>query len=246
MGRRASTLTGYLPKKALVMTRKKSATAKNAQKPASETKLLKTSPVETPARDSWQKLSADLEGCMRCRLGKTRTNIVFADGNPKAELMFVGEAPGEQEDLQGKPFVGRAGQLLDKMIQAMGLTRNDVYIANIVKCRPPDNRFPEPDEVSTCSPFLARQIALIRPKVIVALGKCASHSLLKVETPIGKLRGEFIPFQGTELMPTFHPSYLLRNPSAKKEVWEDLQKVAKHLGIKIPPQRQRFDASPSA
>jgi DNA polymerase len=150
----------------------------------------------------------------------------------------VGEGPGENEDLQGRPFVGKAGQLLDKMIEAMGLSREQVYIANVVKCRPPGNRDPEPDEVSACSPFLHRQVAAIQPKIIVALGKFAAQTLLGTETPITRLRGEFQTYRGVKLMPTFHPSYLLRNPSSKKEAWADLQSVAKELGIELPKKRE--------
>jgi DNA polymerase len=156
------------------------------------------------------------------------------EGNPRARLVFVGEGPGEQEDLQGRPFVGNAGQLLDKMIQAIGLSRNDVYIANVVKCRPPGNRNPESDEILACSPFLHRQLDIIQPEVIVALGKFAAQTLLQTDEKITQLRGKFKTYRGTKLMPTFHPSYLLRSPSAKREAWIDLQAVAKELGIQIP------------
>jgi uracil-DNA glycosylase len=150
---------------------------------------------------------------------------VFGVGNPHARLMFVGEAPGRDEDEQGEPFVGRAGQLLTKIIQAMGLQRSDVYIANVLKCRPPDNRNPEPDEVATCEPFLFRQIDAIRPRVIVALGTFAVRTLLQTQAPISRLRGRVYPFRGAQLVPTFHPAFLLRNPESKKDTWEDMKVV---------------------
>ena len=150
---------------------------------------------------------------------------MFGVGNPKARLMFVGEAPGEDEDKKGEPFVGRAGQLLTKIIEAIGMTRDQVYIANVIKCRPPGNRNPEPDEVASCEPFLFRQIDVIQPKVIVPLGKFAAQSLLKTMDPITRLRGRQFDYRGAVLIPTFHPAYLLRNPSAKREVWEDMKKV---------------------
>jgi DNA polymerase len=164
--------------------------------------------------------------CSRCKLcGLGRRQIVFGVGNPRARLMFVGEAPGEDEDRQGEPFVGRAGQLLTKIIEAIGLTRDQVYIANVIKCRPPGNRNPEPDEVSTCEPYLFRQIDVIKPQVIVPLGKFAAQSLLKTTDPITRLRGRTFQYRGASLIPTFHPAYLLRNPSSKREVWEDMKKV---------------------
>ena len=161
--------------------------------------------------------------CKVCTLG--RSQIVFGVGNPKARLMFVGEAPGEDEDKKGEPFVGRAGQLLTKIIEAIGMTRDQVYIANVIKCRPPGNRNPEPDEVAACEPFLFRQIDVIQPKVIVPLGKFAAQCLLKTMDPITRLRGRQFEYRGAVLIPTFHPAYLLRNPSAKREVWEDMKKV---------------------
>jgi uracil-DNA glycosylase family 4 len=161
--------------------------------------------------------------CKLCTLG--RSQIVFGVGNPRARLMFVGEAPGEDEDKKGEPFVGRAGQLLTKIIEAIGMTREQVYIANVIKCRPPGNRNPESDEVASCEPFLFRQIDVIQPKVIVPLGKFAAQCLLKSMDPITKLRGRQFDYRGTVLIPTFHPAYLLRNPSAKREVWEDMKKV---------------------
>jgi uracil-DNA glycosylase family 4 len=164
--------------------------------------------------------------CTRCKLHTLgRRQVVFGVGSPTASLMFVGEAPGEDEDRQGEPFVGRAGQLLTKIIEAIGLTRQQVYIANVIKCRPPGNRNPEPDEVATCEPFLFEQIAAIRPKVVVALGKFAAQSLLRSTEPITRLRGRVFEFRGASLIPTFHPAYLLRNPPAKREVWEDMKKV---------------------
>jgi len=168
----------------------------------------------------------EIGDCQRCKLCSTRTNIVFGVGNPNADLMFVGEAPGADEDEQGEPFVGRAGQLLTKIIEAMGFQRGDVYIANVLKCRPPNNRAPEPDEVATCEPFLFKQIDSIKPKVIVALGTHAAHALLKIDTPISRIRGQVLDFRGdTKLVPTFHPAYLLRSPDKKREVWEDMKKV---------------------
>ncbi len=164
--------------------------------------------------------------CTRCKLHALgRTQTVFGVGNPAADLMFVGEAPGADEDAQGEPFVGRAGQLLTKIIEAIGLKREDVYIANVIKCRPPGNRNPEPDEVERCQPFLFRQIDAIKPKVIVALGKFAAQALLQTTEPITRIRGRQSKYRGATLIPTFHPAYLLRNPSSKREVWEDMKKV---------------------
>ena len=174
-------------------------------------------------------IRADLGECTRCRLHTGRTNIVFGVGSPEARLMFVGEGPGADEDARGEPFVGRAGQLLTQIIEAMGLTREAVYIANVVKCRPPGNRNPEPDEIAQCTPFLDAQIAAIGPSVIVALGKFAAQTLLQTQSPISQLRGRFHPLGRAAVMPTFHPSYLLRTPSAKREVWEDMKMVMKRL-----------------
>lgn len=178
-------------------------------------------------------LSTDLESiraligeCTRCKLHTLgRQMIVFGSGNPSADLMFVGEAPGSDEDEQGVPFVGRAGQLLTKIIEAIGLTRDDVYIANVIKCRPPGNRNPEPDEVATCEPFLFQQIDSIKPRVIVALGSFAAHTLLKTDVPISRIRGKLHDYRGAQLIPTFHPAYLLRSPERKREVWEDMKLV---------------------
>lgn len=189
------------------------------------------------SNETLEEIRADLGDCTRCKLSTTRTNIVFGEGNPKAQLMFVGEGPGENEDLQGRPFVGRAGQLLDKIIEAMGMKRQDVFIANVVKCRPPQNRLPQPDEVATCSPFLFRQIDTIKPKVIVVLGATALKSLVGEDAKITKMRGNFSEYRGVPLMPTFHPAYLLRNPPAKKEVWEDMKKVMSHLGMPAPERK---------
>ena len=186
-----------------------------------------------PAADAALRAIRDEIGdCRRCKLCSGRTQIVFGVGEPKAELMFVGEGPGEEEDRKGEPFVGRAGQLLTEIItRGMGLRRSDVYIANVVKCRPPGNRNPEPDEIAACQPFLFAQIDTIAPKVVVALGKFAAQTLLETATPISKLRGRWFAFRGRRLMPTFHPSYLLRNPADKKLVWEDIQLVMKELGL---------------
>jgi uracil-DNA glycosylase len=189
--------------------------------------------VEKIAGDSLPKTREDLGECTRCRLHSTRHKIVFGDGNPKAELVFVGEGPGADEDAQGLPFVGRAGKLLTQMIEAMGLQRKDVYICNVVKCRPPENRQPEEDEVSTCSPFLFRQIDVIAPKVIVCLGAVAAKTLLKTNRGISQFRGEWLEFRGRKLLATYHPAYLLRNPAAKSEVWKDLQKVMTVLGLEV-------------
>jgi uracil-DNA glycosylase len=182
-----------------------------------------------------QIIREDLGDCTRCRLHKQgRKQIVFGVGNPKADLMFIGEAPGADEDEQGEPFVGRAGQLLNNMIKAMGLRREDVYIANIIKCRPPSNRTPERDECETCSPFLMRQIAVIKPRVIVALGAVAAKTLLAVNASMAELRGHWYDFRGTRLAVTYHPAFLLRDPRQKKETWKDLQMVMKELGFPMP------------
>lgn len=176
-------------------------------------------------------LKNEISNCKRCSLHKTRHNIVLGAGNPKAELMFIGEAPGEDEDLQGLPFVGRAGQLLTKIVEAMGFKRSDVYIANILKCRPPNNRPPLPNEIEECEDILKKQIDIIKPKIICTLGKFASQTLLRTETTISALRGNFKEYNGIKLMPTFHPAYLLRNPNDKKLVWADMKKIMKELKI---------------
>jgi len=188
------------------------------------TRNLQTTP------DTLPMVRAEIGDCTRCKLHKLgRRQIVFGVGNPNADLMFVGEAPGRDEDIQGEPFVGRAGQLLTKIIEAIGLQRGDVYIANVIKCRPPENRNPEQDEVDTCEPFLFQQIDIIKPKVIVALGTFAARALLRTLDPISRLRGRIYEYRGAKLIPTFHPAYLLRNPSSKREVWEDMKVVRKLL-----------------
>jgi uracil-DNA glycosylase family 4 len=206
--------------------------------PAAEENLFATPKPESSVSDPAKALCLvreDLGDCTRCRLSKQgRKQIVFGVGNPRAELMFIGEAPGADEDQQGEPFVGRAGQLLNNMIKAMGLQREDVYIANIIKCRPPGNRTPERDECETCSPFLMRQIAVIKPKVIVALGAVAAKTLLAINAPMSELRGHWYDFRGTKLAVTYHPAFLLRDPRQKKETWKDLQMVMKDLGLTAP------------
>ena len=181
------------------------------------------------ASESLDAIRADLGDCTRCKLHTGRTNIVFGEGNPNASLMFAGEGPGADEDASGRPFVGSAGQLLDRIIESMGFRREDVYIANVVKCRPPGNRAPERDEATTCQPFLHRQIAAVSPKVIVVLGNTPLESLLGFKGGITKLRGKFHEFKGIPVMPTFHPAYLLRDPSKKREVWEDMKMVKARL-----------------
>ena len=182
--------------------------------------------------DSLEALRAAIGDCQRCKLAPHRTNLVFGVGNPRARLVFVGEGPGADEDAKGEPFVGRAGQLLTEIItKGMRLARSDVYIANVIKCRPPGNRNPEPDEVVSCEPFLVRQIELIAPEVIVALGKFAAQTLLRTKTPITQLRGRWFDYHGIRLMPTFHPAYLLRNPADKRLVWQDIRQVMERLGL---------------
>lgn len=184
--------------------------------------------------DSMDKIRETIGDCKRCRLHEKRTNIVFGVGNPKAELVFIGEGPGRDEDIQGEPFVGRAGKLLTQMIEAMGLRRESVYICNVVKCRPPDNRTPERDEMTTCSAFLLRQLGVIQPKAIVCLGSVAAQALLGPNTAVSKARGQWFDYAGSRLMPTYHPAYLLRNPAAKPTVWADLQLVMAFLGLPLP------------
>lgn len=190
-------------------------------------------PATRIAGDSLPVIQGELVDCTRCKLHRGRTTIVFGDGNASTDLMFIGEGPGRDEDIQGLPFVGRAGKLLTQMIEAMGLQRKDVYICNVVKCRPPENRTPEKDEISTCSPFLLRQIEVINPRVIVCLGSVAAQTLLETNRGITHYRGEWLDFQGRKLLATYHPAYLLRNPSAKGEVWKDLQKVMAELGLQL-------------
>jgi uracil-DNA glycosylase len=191
-------------------------------------------PVMSDKPSALKAIREDIGDCTRCRLHKGRTNLVFGVGNVNADLMFVGEGPGADEDAQGEPFVGRAGQLLNNMISAMGLKRSDVYIANVVKCRPPGNRTPEKDECDTCSPFLMRQIDVIKPKVIVALGAVAAKNLLAVNDSMANLRGRWYDFRDSKLLVTYHPAYLLRDPRQKKEAWKDLQMAMKYLGLKPP------------
>jgi len=181
-----------------------------------------------------EAVRSEIGECTRCKLHKGRTNIVFGVGSPEARLMFVGEAPGEDEDLQGYPFVGKAGQLLTKMIEAMGLRREDVYICNTVKCRPPNNRNPEPEELLACEPFLKGQLGAVKPEAIVTLGKFAAQALLREQTPITRLRGQWREYEGIPVMPTFHPAYLLRSPGEKGKVWEDLKQVMKKLDLPVP------------
>jgi len=198
-----------------------------------QTRVVETGPELEPAVGPGQSLPdvrAALGDCQRCTLCGTRTNLVFGEGDDHARLVFVGEAPGADEDRQGRPFVGKAGQLLTRIIIAMGLQREEVYICNILKCRPPGNRNPKPEEIAACEPFLIRQLQVIQPKVICALGTFAAHTLLgKTDIPITLLRGRFHSYQGIPLMPTYHPAYLLRNAGAKKQVWEDVQKIMQML-----------------
>jgi uracil-DNA glycosylase len=203
--------------------------------PAPQMPRATASPTATDRPTALRLIREEIGDCTRCRLHKQgRKQIVFGVGNPNAELMFIGEAPGADEDEQGEPFVGRAGQLLNNMIKAMGLQREDVYIANIIKCRPPGNRTPERDECETCSPFLMQQIKVISPKAIVALGAVAAKTLLAVNAPMSELRGNWYDFRGTKLAVTYHPAFLLRDPRQKKEAWKDLQMVMKELGLKAP------------
>ena len=196
--------------------------------------------IARSAREVLSAIREDLGDCTRCKLHmQGRKQIVFGVGSDSAEVMFVGEAPGADEDIQGEPFVGRAGQLLTKMIEAMGFKRSEVYIANVLKCRPPNNRNPEPDEIEQCQPFLFRQIASIQPKVIIALGAFAARTLLETNDPISRLRGRVYSYRGAKLIPTFHPSFLLRSPGYKREAWEDLKKALTVLDREPPPARAR-------
>lgn len=179
--------------------------------------------------ESLESIRSDIGDCRRCKLAPTRTHIVFGSGNPNAELVFVGEAPGYDEDQQGLPFVGRAGQLLTKIIESINLKREEVYICNVLKCRPPENRNPEPDEVAACHPFLKRQLATIRPKVVCCLGTFAARTVLQTAAPISKLRGRFFDMDGMRVIATFHPAYLLRSPDKKREVWEDMKQIRTEL-----------------
>lgn len=194
-----------------------------------------TATPEADSRPTLEGIRADLGDCQRCKLAGGRTNIVFGQGNPRAELMFVGEAPGADEDEQGLAFVGRAGRLLTDIIEkGLRMTREDVFIGNIIKCRPPQNRNPESDEIIACQPFLEAQIRAIQPRVLVALGKFSAHWLLKTATPITRLRGNLGEWEGIPAMPTYHPAYLLRNPRAKKDLWEDMKVVLDLLGRPVP------------
>lgn len=195
--------------------------------------------VERAPAETLEQIRADLGACTRCKLSKSRTQVVFGVGNPRARLMFVGEGPGREEDAQGEPFVGPAGQLLTKIIQAIGLEREDVYIANVVKSRPPNNRNPEPDEIAACLPFLERQIAAVQPAVLVGLGNVPVKTLLNTTRGITSLRGTWQEYRGIPFMPTFHPSYLLRQDegdlTAKRQVWDDMQQVAERYNQGLPP-----------
>jgi DNA polymerase len=196
--------------------------------------------IAKSAREALTAIREDLGDCTRCKLhAQGRKQIVFGVGNPSADVMFVGEAPGADEDIQGIPFVGRAGQLLTKMIEAMGFARDDVYIANVLKCRPPNNRDPQPDEVECCEPFLFRQIASIQPKVIIALGAFAARALLKTQDPVSRMRGRVYNYRDAKLIVTFHPSFLLRSPGYKREAWEDLKKALAELGLEPPARSVR-------
>jgi DNA polymerase len=197
--------------------------------PASEMKLDEPSPSRIMTLEEVRK---ELGDCKRCKLHRTRRTIVFGEGNEKATLMFIGEGPGYDEDVQGRPFVGKAGQLLTKIIESINLSREEVYIANIVKCRPPQNRNPEPDEIQSCNPFLMNQIRVIQPRIICALGTFAAQTLLKTDTKISQLRGKLFDLEGITVIPTYHPAFLLRNPERKREVWEDMKKIA---GLLLAP-----------
>ena len=222
---------------------------KHAAMPAAPTMVAATSDAAGALFEKYHGLGAtgdlpalrDFIGdCTRCKLASMRKNLVFGVGDPNAQLMFIGEAPGADEDATGEPFVGRAGQLLTDIIErGMGLTRAQVYICNVIKCRPPENRNPEPDEVAACEPFLLRQIDIVKPRAIVGLGTFAVQAVLKVKTPISKLRGTWQEVRGIPLMPTFHPAYLLRNPADKRLVWADIQQVMTKLGLEVPNRDQR-------
>jgi DNA polymerase len=184
--------------------------------------------------DTLETIRADMGDCTRCGLCRSRTHIVFGSGNPDARLMFVGEGPGYDEDQRGEPFVGAAGKLLTRIIEAIQLSRDQVYICNIVKCRPPGNRTPEADEIRTCLPFLQRQIQAVAPEFICALGACAARTLLDTDAPISRLRGQLYDYNGIKLLPTYHPAYLLRNPEKKRAVWEDMKLLMREMGIELP------------
>jgi DNA polymerase len=200
----------------------------SAQIPIAVATMIEPIPV-SPSADSLDSIRQDLGDCQRCKLAPTRTTLVYGSGNANADIVFVGEAPGFDEDQQGLPFVGAAGQLLTKIIESIGVKRDDVYICNILKCRPPNNRNPEPDEVIACSPFLKRQIAAIQPKIVCCLGKFAAQTMLRSADPITRLRGRFQDIDGMRVIATFHPAYLLRSPEKKREVWEDMKQIRTEL-----------------
>lgn len=213
-----------------------SAPASPAAKATSQPSSVKASPAKPSpilAGDTLPIIQAEVAGCQKCELAETRNKTVFGVGNPNARLCFLGEAPGADEDQQGEPFVGRAGQLLTRIIEACTLTRSDVYILNVLKCRPPGNRNPLPHEVTACRGYLDRQLALIRPEYICCLGTIAAQTLLETDTPIGRMRGKFFEYRGIQVMCTYHPAYLLRNPAAKKDVWEDMKVLMRKLGIEL-------------
>jgi uracil-DNA glycosylase len=224
---RAELLSAVKSLKSYVVNGNKISAGLEWKKPLSVVKNVKNAAKNSEAQ--LNEICRGMTNCHLCTLGKTRLNLVFGAGNSNAQIVFVGEAPGADEDEQGLPFVGRAGQLLTKIIEAMGIKRSDVYICNILKCRPPQNRNPLPEEISACEPFLKRQLKAISPQIICALGTFAAKTLLKTEVPISVLRGRFHSYEGIKLMPTYHPAYLLRNPSAKKLVWEDVQKIMQEL-----------------
>jgi DNA polymerase len=194
-------------------------------------------PTVSPSRETLEDIRVDLGDCRRCTLADSRSTIVFGVGAPHASVVFVGEAPGKDEDQQGEPFVGEAGQLLTRIIEAMGFQRQEVYICNVLKCRPPKNRDPRPEEVEACAGFMLRQVQAIAPKAIIALGTFAAQTLLETKAPISKLRGVFHDYHGIPLMPTFHPAFLLRSPEMKRQVWEDMQQVMKRVGKEPPASR---------
>jgi DNA polymerase len=204
-----------------------------SRKARQETRVLRKDERDENTRDKGGALNLlreEIGDCQRCKLSRGRTNIVFGEGSPQAELMFIGEGPGRDEDMQARPFVGAAGKLLTSLIEKLGMKREEVYIANIIKCRPPNNRDPEEDEISTCRQFIERQIEIIEPKVITVLGRVAGHALLQNKIPISRLRGNFFSYRDIPVMPTFHPAYLLRNPKDKWLTWDDMQKVLEKMG----------------
>ncbi len=231
---RSNRFTSSLPKNAIVMAKKKSPGINTQSVPQPEQSL--DEPLATP--NQLKLLSQTVAQCRACELCANRKNAVFGEGSSRARIFFIGEAPGETEDELGQPFVGPAGQLLDKMIEAIGLKREDVYITNVVKCRPSENRDPKPLEIQTCSEYLNQQLKLINPELIVALGSVAAQTLLKSEEKISLLRGKLSSYQGVKLLPTFHPAYLLKSPSSKKQAWEDFKQVASLLNLALPKKVQ--------